>query len=256
MYTFARGDGPNDPRTNGEYWLLGRVLASCRGPVMLLDVGANKGDWTAEALQIGRTLEELHVHAFEPSEHIRAVLAARFGTVGRVTVQPFALSNKMGEATLFSDAGKAGTDSLSSVSGSATTIVQMRTLDDFIEEEEIDYAFMVKIDTEGFDLLVLHGGERAFSEGRIEVAQFEYNWRWLLNHCSLRDVFDFISDKPYRLGKLVGDKIEFFGEWHFELDRYFENNYVLVRKDSALCGFGVELYFDSSNSGVTARPHS
>jgi len=50
MYTYARGDGPNDPRTNGEYWLLEHVVKASPGPQVLLDVGANKGDWTAQAL--------------------------------------------------------------------------------------------------------------------------------------------------------------------------------------------------------------
>ena len=26
IYTYARGDGQNDPRTNGEYWLLEHVV--------------------------------------------------------------------------------------------------------------------------------------------------------------------------------------------------------------------------------------
>jgi FkbM family methyltransferase len=256
IYAFARGDGLNDPRTNGEYWLLDRVMASCRGPVVLLDVGANRGDWTAQALRAGLARDELHVHAFEPSESIRGMLTARFESASEVSVQPFALSDKTGEGTFYNDAGNDGTSSLFPVSGSAAATVQLKTLDDLIQEMGIDELTMVKIDTEGFDLLVLKGGERALRERRIEVIQFEYNWRWLRNHASLRDVFDFVADKPYRLGKLAGERIEFFGEWHFELDRYFENNYVLVREDSALGDFGVDVYFDDSNSAVTAKPNS
>src|SRR4029453_10269689 len=104
MYAFARGDGLNDPRTNGEYWLLDRVMAACQGPVVLLDVGANRGDWTAQALRVGGTSEEVHVPAFAPSEPTRAMLAARFGTVSRVSVQPFALSDQTGEGTFYNDA--------------------------------------------------------------------------------------------------------------------------------------------------------
>ncbi len=109
---------------------------------------------------------------------------------------------------------------------------------------------MVKIDTEGFDLLVLRGAEESLHDGRIEVVQFEYNWRWLLNHASLHDVFDLISNKPYRLGKLVGETIEFYDQWHFELDRFFENNYVLIRNNSDLCLLASTVQFDRSNVGV------
>jgi hypothetical protein len=90
--------------------------------------------------------------------------------------------------------------------------------------------------------------------------QFEYNWRWLINHASLRDVFEYIKDKPYRLGKLVGRSIELFDAWHFELDRYFENNYVLIRRGSALLESANVVRFDESNCarriGTPSTAHS
>jgi len=51
LYTWGRGDVPNEPSTNGEYWLL-EVAARAHGPqeAVLLDVGCNMGDWTAFAL--------------------------------------------------------------------------------------------------------------------------------------------------------------------------------------------------------------
>ena len=110
---------------------------------------------------------------------------------------------------------------------------------------------MVKIDTEGFDLLVLRGAQRSLCDGRIGVIQFEYNWRWLPNHACLRDVFDLIADKPYRLAKLVGEALEIYEEWHPELDRFFVTNYVLLRKDSPLCSLGSAVHFDQSNVGAS-----
>ena len=72
MYTCARGDGgANDPRTNGEYWLLERVLKKASGPQVLLDVGANKGNWTARAVELSAGANSIHVHAFEPSPATR-----------------------------------------------------------------------------------------------------------------------------------------------------------------------------------------
>jgi hypothetical protein len=121
-----------------------------------------------------------------------------------------------------------------------------------LQKSGIETVSLVKIDTEGFDLLVLRGAEKSLYDGRIGIIQFEYNWRWLYNHTCLRDVFGLISDKSYRLGKLSGFTIEFFDEWHFELDRFFENNYVLIRNDSNLCLLGSTVQFDRSNVGVHA----
>ncbi len=99
LYTYARGEGSNDPCTNGEYWLLEHVVKSLHSPQVLLDVGANKGDWTAQALGFAQASKDVHVHAFEPSLATRAMLAARFAESVAVTVQQYALSDTEGEAT-------------------------------------------------------------------------------------------------------------------------------------------------------------
>jgi FkbM family methyltransferase len=250
MYTYARGDGLNDPHTNGEYQLLEQVLAASQGSRVLLDVGANKGDWSAHALEAGGS-SPLHIHSFEPSMATRKMLTARFASTPAVTVQPFALSETEGEAKFYSNEVGSGTNSLSPASGLNTEVVAQTTVDHFLQKAGVKAVTMMKVDTEGFDLLVLKGASAALRDGVIDIIQFEYNWRWLINHASLRDVFGLIADKPYRLGKLCpGGSIEFYEQWHFELDRFFENNYVLVKNDSHLRSLGSTVRFDGSNVGV------
>lgn len=111
----------------------------------------------------------------------------------------------------------------------------------------LDKLTMLKIDTEGFDCEVLRGAVLALANKRIDVIQFEYNWRWLANRSSLRDVFQLIEGTEYRLGKLVGNGVVFYEKWHFELDRYFENNYVLVPRGSVIERLGQHVHFDASN---------
>lgn len=248
MYTYARGDAPNNPRTNGEYWLLEHVRKAFPDPQVLLDVGANKGDWTAQALGLTHASKEVHVHAFEPSLATRSMLMARFVERPAVTVHPYALSDTAGEAIFYSKEDGAGTNSLSPASGLNVEVVKLITLDGFLQQAGIDTVSMVKIDTEGFDLLVLRGAEQALQGGRIGIVQFEYNWRWLINHACLRDVFDLISDKPYRFGKLLRTEVEFYDQWHFELDRYFESNYVLIKKDIDFRIVESMMHFDDSNT--------
>lgn len=247
MYTYARGEGLNDPRTNGEYWLLEHALRASTGPQVLLDIGANRGDWTAEVLRLVQPAGRIHVHAFEPSLATRSILAARFVESRAVTVQAYALSDAPGEATFYTLEDGAGTNSLSPSSGPNTEVTRVTSIDAFLQESGIAAVSMVKIDTEGFDLLVLRGAQQSLHGGQIGIIQFEYNSRWLLNHACLRDVFDLISDKPYRVGKLVGKDLELYDRWHAELDRFFETNYVLLRKDSPLSSLGSAIQFDRSN---------
>lgn len=250
MYTYARGDGLNDPSSNGEYWLLQHALSTATTHGVLLDVGANKGNWAAKALDVSSALLVPNIHAFEPSEETRLMLAARFASNSEVMVEPYAVSNSIGEATFYSHEVGGGTNSLSHVSGLKTETVKLTTIDHFLQERGIAAVQILKIDTEGFDLLALRGAEISLKSGMIEVVQFEYNWRWLLNNACLRDVFELMAGKPYCFGKLIGETIEFYDEWHFELDRFFENNYVLIRTDSKLCALGSKYHFNAANVRV------
>lgn len=42
----------------------------------------------------------------------------------------------------------------------------------------------------------------------------------------------------------------YFDKWHFELDRYFENNYVLIRKGLPMEALGLCAEFNGNNVAV------
>ena len=249
LYMYARGEGPNDPRTNGEYWLLERVLrASRQNPMVLLDVGANVGDWSAEALRLARGVTAIRILAVEPSHATCATLTARFGDYDNVEVHECALSTASGHATLYSSSDYARTNSFSSLSGPNTESVRVTTLDELLLQSATGTVAMAKIDAEGSDALILRGAQRALTSGAIEVIQFEYNWRWILFHQSLRDVFELIADKPYKLAKLVNRGLHYYDTWHPELDRFFECNYALIHEDSMLRSLAPVVRFDCANA--------
>ena len=60
-------------------------------------------------------------------------------------------------------------------------------------------------------------------------------------------VFDMVDGMPYRVGKLAGAKPLLFERWHFEVDRFFESNYVLVLRGGMFDSIGLPAWFDGSN---------
>lgn len=251
LYCWARGELANDPRSNGEYWLLDRVIANASGGGVLLDVGANVGEWTLHALAaMGSGRDRFRVHAFEPCAGTFELLSNRLACERAVQLHAAAVSSSNGEAQFFSGGAGLGTNSLDPISGSASTRVPLTTLDNFVSGAGIGKVLMLKIDVEGFDLDVIRGASDLIARGDIDVVQFEYNWRWLRTSTSLLEVFALIESLPYRFGRLGKDHIAFFDAWHFELDRYFEGNYLLVRKGCAVERFGRLFRFDSSNVAV------
>lgn len=251
LYCWARGDLANDPNLNGEYWLLSQLTDHANSGGVFLDVGANVGEWSLHALAVAASANlRIRVFAFEPCSATRDMLRQALRTSENVEVVPVALAAAEGEADFFSRGAGMGTNSLHEVSGPASERVRLTTLDRFLEERDIDRVTVLKIDTEGFDFEVMKGADHALTHGRIDLVQFEYNWRWLLNKASLREVFHFVKGKPYRVGKLAGKSIHFYEDWHPELDRYFENNYVLVRRNTAMERLGQPFRFDDSNVAI------
>lgn len=249
LYLGARRELGNDPEDNGEYalieWIVEGIVprvspvGSPRPQPALIDVGANAGDWTARALQTldGRDLRRLlPVHAFEPAPPLHARLCARFaGEIqqGRVQLYRVAVGAVSGAAGFMVTDAFAGTSSLSQgrMAPGEEVEVEVRTLDDFARQRGLGDLLLVKVDTEGNDFNVIIGGARLLRERRVVALQFEYNWRWVGFGRCLRNVFDEIADTSYVFGRLTRETIEVHAEWHPELERYFEANYVLVRED-------------------------
>ncbi len=253
LYFIARRDVSNNPDNNGEYWLLEKFLKeipSTHSPI-LMDIGANKGNWTAKA---NETL--LHqaktgiIYAFEPAKATYEFLAKRFNAKKNITLNKLALSNSIGVTDFFVIEALAGTNSLHENKDSIVEKVQTTTFDDYVEKNDLNAIAFVKIDTEGHDLSVLHGAKNSLMKGRIEICQFEYNHRWILNHAFLKDVFDLIEGTPYSLGKIYGNGIEIYQKWHPELEKFIEANYILIRHGSYMEKYGKQLFFTQSNVAV------
>ena len=245
LYLKSRGDTVNEMRVNGEsaiqQQLLKRLSHTGKG-IVLFDVGANIGDWTLSILQeLARTkaTNSVDIYSFEPVPATFKTLESR--TNGHplaryVHLVPKALSSEDGSAEMFVVGENEGTNSLHvdamRKEGSFLRI-SMTTADAYCIENNIDTVHYLKCDTEGHDMEVLLGAKRLFQENRIKAFQFEYNHRWIYSRHYLKDVFDFVRGTDYRLGKITPCGIEIYKDWHPELERFFEGNYVLLHADAA-----------------------
>lgn len=257
VYCNARREVVNQPHRNGEWWLLRRVIQTSTGDgsLVFLDIGANKGEWSARALQVaaqhGKSCE---IHAFEPASATHAFLEERFAGIGQVFAHRLALSDEAAERSFFVVEDFAGTNSLYEPDRPAKQeTVRTMSVDQFATEWNIQDICMAKSDTEGHDFAVLQGARDSLRAGRIRVWQFEYNWKWVMARHFLKDVFDFIRGLPYAIGKLYGDGIEVFDDWHPELERFFEGNYVLILKGDALQALCTHLSLDERTNAPACR---
>lgn len=202
---------------NGEEALLRRLAPFA--PEVVMDVGANVGDWSLAAVQC---LPGAQVHAFEISDDTAKQLRVNVaGCGGRVVVNACGLSDREGDAAIYALSGDSTATSTVRDATAANLAVrdgehrisEMRarvtTGDAYMEERGIERVDVLKIDVEGAEPAVLRGFERAFADGRITLVQFEYGLGSLVTRFLLADFAHFFSERGYVTGKLLPDGVAF-----------------------------------------------
>lgn len=139
-----------------------RALASL-DPALVVDVGANKGQFTLLALEI---FPKARIVAFEPLREAGARFARAIGVEPRVRLVAAALGLVTGEADMHVS-GRDDCSSLLDIAGLqelvpdaamvGTEKVRIGRLEDFLDAGEIVGPALLKIDVQGFELQVLQG---------------------------------------------------------------------------------------------------
>jgi FkbM family methyltransferase len=147
-----------------------------------VDVGANIGYFTLLAASLvgdtGRVIAaEAHPRNFE-------ILAAAGERNGLTQVRPvnLGLSDESGSGQIIMADQKEYANRTASMvpqSGLTGPTIQLRTLDDCLEEWSIDAVDLLKIDVDGFETKVVRGGAKSLASGWVRNVIVEFDERWL-----------------------------------------------------------------------------
>lgn len=234
----ARLDRVNDFASNGEKQVqtcLARLAWNKRNCV-ILDVGANIGEWTRHLASSFDNDVKYKIYAFEPCKGTFNTLSGnvkQWRLEERVTPCNLALSSKSGEVRFYSLGDNVGTNSLYQHRDGEPAVETVRccTLDQWCAENNVSEILFLKIDTEGNDMEVLYGAKKLLEAGKIDMIQFEYNARWILARRFLIDAFDFLAPFGYNIGKITWRGVEFYQKWHVDLESFVEGNYLVVKPE-------------------------
>lgn len=158
-----------------------RIVIGREDP-LCLDIGANEGQ-TIRQLQ--RTFQRPQIHAFEPSRAVFEKLKTQWFR-RPVTFHSCALGASMRQSEFINyersvmssllpldlDEGNRFRD-MREVS---RELVEVQTVDRFIEQNELTRVDLLKIDTQGSDLAVLEGAAKALADGVIQTVLVELNF--------------------------------------------------------------------------------
>jgi FkbM family methyltransferase len=259
LYMIARNDLTLTPEKNGEYWIQEKLVASFpeNYNFVVFDIGANIGEWSSSIINISKHQKNNKgsLHLFEPTKDTYEFLQNFFaGSNDLLKINHLAVGDSNKEILFYVNGELSAVNSIHQQPNSTSEKVQLIRLDDYISANQIKHIDMVKSDTEGNDCRAIFGAEKALIEGKIDLWQFEYNHKWIDSKNYLKDVFKFIEDKDYMVGKLCTNQIQVYDKWEPELERFFEANYLLIKKENKLVKkIGKYFKYDQSNILVLNR---
>lgn len=225
--------GTNNFERNGELRVL-RILGNhYDDSAVLVDVGANKGEWAASAR---RVFPSARIYCLEPVPQTAKLLTNRFAADPNITVLKYGLSNRTAELEMILDAHD---DTIASVHGSpigqdtSRTVCRFRSGETFMEEEELNSITLLKIDVEGHEKAVIAGFASALQAANIDVIQFEYGPTFVLSRTFMRDCYLLLSENGFKVGRIFPKNVWFFEYVVSRDEQFFYGNFIAVHKRCA-----------------------
>lgn len=195
-------------------------------PGFAIDVGAFRGEWTCEFKAV---FPESRILMIEPQQSKQTLLksvASRFGM--SVDLEDSLLGAQQGVEVMFHDMeqGSSVFKEQSYIAGSPTTR-KLATLDSVLGQLKIsDNVDLLKLDTQGYELEVLKGAEKALK--RTEFVLLETSLIAINEGCPLvLEVLEFMADRGFQL-------FDICGQWRRPDHFLWQIDLLLIHKRSPL----------------------
>lgn len=181
---------------------------------MIFDVGANVGQ---SSLEFRRRFPSAEILSFEPVPSTFEQLRKNLGSAANIRAFPIAFGADQGQAHVVIQKKSVNNSLRQTVaepvpSGAAFETVEIDTLDAFCARERIAQIDFLKIDTEGWDLEVLRGGNVLLSEHRVMCLQAEVGMNpFNHKHVPLHEIQEHLESRGYVLFGLYDQTPEWNG---------------------------------------------
>lgn len=209
-----------------------------RSRPVILDVGANVGDWTHAALTVAPTAT---VYSFEPSPLAYQSLRRRFDGDARVVPINMAIGEHEGVTRLWSDLPGSRVGSLykrrldhQGSSFEHSDEVAITTLDSWLGDQSI-HPRILKLDVEGHEMAALRGAANLVE--LVNVVQFEFGACNIDAKTFFRDFFYYFQDRSFDIFRLGPTGLSLVGRYR-ELDESFSTTNYFARRSSLASNYG------------------
>jgi len=214
--------------------VLSKIIVNISQPI-LLDCGANKGDYTAWILE---AIPNAKVLGFEPNPKMFSLYVSRFLGDSRVQAFQLGLGNEITSGTLYTPS----CDELSAHATLSKSVLddtsypldlincRLETLNHLAEcEPLLNRVAYIKLDVEGYELQVLQGADKILNSSTLVAIQFEFNSMNIDTKVFLKDFYSLLGPRFdfYRLNSKGMEPLGFYSERN-ELFTY--QNLVAIKR--------------------------
>jgi len=222
-------------RGAGTGWAMAaEISVACRlierADPIILDVGANVGDWSQE---MKRSVPAARLWMVEAQFECQQFICDR--AIPDATLVGKAISAHAGTVTLYRSQATDGLASLQARGDSyfqdrnfVSQNVQSTTLDEVVAEYALDEVDFLKLDIEGHELAALKGAESSLRSQRIKALSFEFGSGNVNSRTFFRDFWDLLHPLGYAIARVTPAGQMIVLERYYEDCEYFRgvSNYV------------------------------
>jgi FkbM family methyltransferase len=206
-------------------------------PIIIFDVGANIGEYTSCLLKI--FTDRVEIFGFEPAAETYKILSQNINLNDRKNVKLYNLG--LGDVnttlSLFSEEKSGSTiasvykSSLEywKIDNQKEEVINIRQIDDFCAENNINRINFLKIDVEGHELKVLNGASKMMNLDAIDFIQFEFSHCNIASRTYFKDFFDLLSEK-YKLYRIVKNGLYPIDRYKEMYEIFYVTNYLAEHK--------------------------
>jgi FkbM family methyltransferase len=231
-YFMGIGAGANTA-SSGEVVILRRLKCTRNTPIVIFDVGANKGQFLKLALENSDHLET-QIHCFEPSQFAFSILTKQAFAYKNVILNNFGLGAKAAQTELYYDNLGSGLASLTQrrldhfgIDHNKHETVSIETIDDYCIANGIKKIDLLKIDIEGHELDALRGATKMFQSRSIFAVTFEFGGCNIDTRTFMQDYWYFFKELGMTLSRITSSgylhRIENYSE---ALEQMITTNYI------------------------------
>lgn len=226
------GNGSDYEKSGEKYIfeLINRIFT--QKEIVIFDIGANIGGYSKSLIQNIKI--PFHIYAFEPTSFCINELKKIDHT--NFTYHQLGFSNTVGtteihyeyDGSVWASIENNGYERIKKQL-SRTEIIQLETIDRFIEVHSIAHIDFLKIDIEGHELKAFQGAKNAIENGKIAMIQFEFGLASLYAGNRLTDFFSIL--KNYDIYRILQDGLQKI-TYHESFEIYLTTNYLAVHKNA------------------------